>query len=138
MFYIFLADALVLIHASYASFVVVGLVLILLGIVRKWQWVRNPWFRIAHVAAIGIVAIEAVLHVECPLTTWEARLRQAAGQSASPDSFIGRAVHALLFFDVPEWVLNLGHIGFAVIVVTTFVLAPPRLPRFIVRSNGPA
>ena len=62
-------------HATYFSFVVFGLVLILLGIVFRWDWVRNFWFRSLHLAAIGIVVLEAFVGMNCPLTDWEQRLR---------------------------------------------------------------
>ena len=65
------ADAVVLVHFSYVAFVVVGLAAILLGLVCRWGWVRNFWFRSLHLLAILIVAAEAVCGITCPLTTWE-------------------------------------------------------------------
>ena len=50
-----LADLLVVVHAAYVSFVVLGLVAILAGIAFRWKWVRNPWFRWIHITMIGIV-----------------------------------------------------------------------------------
>ena len=41
-----------------------------------WEWVRNWWFRVAHLVAILIVAAEAFLDIPCPLTEWEYRLRE--------------------------------------------------------------
>ena len=40
-----LADLIVVLHAAYVSFVVFGLAAILLGVVFRWRWVRNVWFR---------------------------------------------------------------------------------------------
>ena len=48
-----LADVIVVLHAAYVSFVVFGLAAILLGIVFRWSWVRNVWFRAIHLIAIG-------------------------------------------------------------------------------------
>jgi hypothetical protein len=42
----------VAIHVAYVSFVIVGELLILLGIVFKWRWIRNPWFRWGHLILI--------------------------------------------------------------------------------------
>ena len=50
-----LADLIVVFHAAYVSFVVFGLVAILLGVVFRWSWVRNLWFRAIHLTVIGIV-----------------------------------------------------------------------------------
>lgn len=54
-----LADLCAVVHAAYFSFVVLGLVAILMGIAFRWSWVRNPWFRSIHIAMIGIVVVEA-------------------------------------------------------------------------------
>jgi hypothetical protein len=122
----FLADAIMVAHFAFVLFVVLGQALILLGVARRWRWVRNPWFRVAHLAAIGVVALEAVVGVACPLTVWESALRQHAGQSVSGESFVGRLVHAVMFWDgCTEQQLSLLHIGFGLLVLATFVLAPP-------------
>src|SRR5206468_711548 len=56
----FLADVILVVHASFVLFVVGGFVLILIG-ARSWSWVRNRAFRILHLAAIAFVTIETVL-----------------------------------------------------------------------------
>ena len=75
-----LADVIVVFHAAYVSFVVFGLVAILLGVVFRWNWVRNFWFRSIHLIAIGIVVGEALVGVPCPLTVWEARSGKSPGR----------------------------------------------------------
>jgi len=120
------ADAVVFVHAAYVSFVVVGLVAILIGSVLRWQWVRNVWFRVTHLTMIGIVVVESLFGITCPLTTLENNLRYAAGETARAESFVGRWVHDLLFFDAPPWVFTLVYCLFGAVVLATFVLAPPR------------
>jgi hypothetical protein len=126
MAYGFLADLLVAIHTGYVGFVVIGMLLILAGALCHWGWVRNPWFRWAHLVAIAIVGVEAILGITCPLTDWESQLRKLAGHEISEGSFIGRCLDNLLFVSAPEWVLAACHITFALLVVVTFVLFPPR------------
>ncbi len=120
-----LADLVVAVHVGYVAFVVVGQILILIGVWRRWGWVRNRWFRCLHLLAILIVAGEALFNVTCPLTTWEARLRQAAGQQVSQGTFVGNMLHHLIFFDAPDWVFNMSYVLFAVLVGLTFWFAPP-------------
>lgn len=127
--YELLANAVVFLHAAYVSFVVVGLVAILIGCVLRWQWVRNAWFRIVHLTMIGIVVVESIFGITCPLTTLENNLRRAAGETASTESFVGRCVHDLLFFDAPPWVFTVVYCVFGAVVLATFVFAPPR-PRW--------
>jgi hypothetical protein len=131
MGYAVLADLLEVVHLGYLLFVVLGQVAILVGLARGWRWVRNPWFRWAHLLAIGIVAAEAILNITCPLTSWELQLRRLAGQPVEEVSFVGRLVDRVLFSGghFNEAFLNAVHIGFGVLVLVTFVLAPPRRRR---------
>jgi hypothetical protein len=77
---------------------------------------------------IGVVVVEAVLSIVCPLTTLEHNLRARAGQPVDETSFIGRWVHELLFFEAPEWVFTIVYCLFGAAVLATFLLAPPRWP----------
>ena len=129
MDYAFWADVLAVFHTAYVSFVVLGQVAILVGALCRWQWVRNPWFRWTHVVCIGIVAVEAIFNFECPLTTWEEVLRHRAGQTTSGMSFIARWLDTILFLEVDKWVLTACYIGFAVLVLATLWLIPPRRRR---------
>ena len=126
MLYGFWADLLVAFHVAYVSFIVLGQAAIVAGVLRGWEWVRNPWFRYAHLLAIAIVAFEALAGIDCPLTVWEDGLRGLAGQEVSAGSFVGRCLHDLIFYDFQPWALTTLHVGFACIVLITSLLAPPR------------
>lgn len=120
------ADAVVLFHFSYIAFVVFGLMAILAGLALGWRWVRGPRFRIAHLAAIAIVAAQSILGLVCPLTTLENALRLRAGQASYPGAFIGYWAHRLTFFRAPPWAFTTGYILFGLAVLGTFAMAPPR------------
>lgn len=126
--YTFWADAIVTFHLAIVSFVLFGLILIVVGLCRKWQWVRNFWFRLAHVITIGIVVFESLVDFECPFTTWENLLRAAAGQDVAQASFVGQLMNSLLFYDAPEYVFTICYCVFGALVLVTFLLAPPRRP----------
>jgi cytochrome c biogenesis protein CcdA len=126
MLYRYLADLVVAIHVAYVSFVVFGQLAIWLGLLVGWSWVRNPWFRWIHLVLMTIVGLEAVLGITCPLTDWESALRERAGQQVQGELFVGRLLHNLIFVDLPSSVITAIHITFALLVIGTFVLAPPR------------
>jgi hypothetical protein len=129
MWYAFWADLIVAAHVAYVSFVVVGQLAIVAGAFLKWSWVRNFWFRLIHLLAIVIVGVEALLRIDCPLTVWEYDLRVLAGQEVSGESFVGRCLHQLIFYNCGEGVLNVAHVAFALLVLVTFLLVPPRWRR---------
>jgi hypothetical protein len=121
-----LADLMVVIHASYVSFVVFGLAAILLGVVFRWTWVRNVWFRALHLIAIGIVVAESLAGIPCPLTVWERQLRETGGQASYGGDFVGYWAHRLIFYDAQPWVWTMIYTLFGLAVLAAFVLAPPR------------
>lgn len=124
-----LADIIVVVHFCYVAFTVGGELIILLGGLLKWGWVRNMAFRISHLAAVVLVAGEALAGASCPLTVWEYRLRQMAGQQVEGQlSFIARLVRSIIFYDFPAWVFLAAYVGFAAIVVLTFVFFRPLRP----------
>jgi Protein of Unknown function (DUF2784) len=129
MSYGFLADAIVAVHAAFVGFVVFGQLLIVVGALCRWAWVRNFWFRTAHLLAIGYVAFEAAAGIACPLTTWEHQLRERAGQAVADVTFVGWLLDRLLFIHGAEAVLPYVHMVFGALVLLTFLLVPPRLPR---------
>jgi hypothetical protein len=161
----FWANVLVAVHLAYVGYVLIGLLAIFIGLLLRWQWVRNPWFRWTHLVMIVIVAGEAIVDFECPLTTWERRLRYQAfamtiepplphrvaswsGLLASPlgngslmawpqvwntwcphhssETFVGRCLDTIMFPKLPDWAFTPIYIGFALVVLLTFVFAPPR------------
>jgi hypothetical protein len=138
LFYRFCADAIVTVHLAFMLFVVVGQLAILVGILRKWQWVRNFAFRVLHLAAIGVVVAETVCGVTCPLTTWEQQLRTLAGNETYTGDFIPNLLHDLLFVEAHPWVLGTLYVLFGAVVLATFVFAPPRLPKRRLRRESGA
>jgi len=128
LFYGILADLVVVVHAAFVGFVVIGMGAILVGIVLGRRWVRNFWFRVIHLAAIGIVVAQALAGVLCPLTILENYLRTKAGEATYPGSFVGHWAHELIFYDIPPAAFTPFYCLFGAAVLATIVFAPPRWP----------
>ena len=124
--YGYLADAVVTLHVAYVAFVVVGQLVILTGAVCRWRWVRNLWFRLFHLLAIGVVVFEAAMNYRCPLTTLEQSLLAAGGLPTDERTFVGRMLNNLLFYDAPQEAFAPAYFAFGAIVLLSFILAPPR------------
>ena len=117
----FLADVVVVIHFAFVLFIVGGLAAVWIGAAAGWRWVRNFWFRIAHLAAIAYVAGESLLGIWCPLTVWEAVLRGGQAQK----SFVAQWVHRLMFYDLPEKVFTVLYVAFALLVAASWIFVRP-------------
>ena len=125
LFYRLAADAIVLLHMTYVLVVVLGLPAIWLGILFRQPWARNVWWRCGHLSMILIVVAEAWAGITCPLTTWEHQLRELAQQEAYSGDFIANLVHDWLFYDLPPWVFTAIYSAFGLLVLISFLVAPP-------------
>lgn len=116
------ADLVLVTHFLFVAFVVGGLAVIWLGAAFNWTWIRNFWFRAAHLGAIGFVVTESLVGILCPLTVLEDALRQS---SQPESSFIQRWVSRLLYYDLPERVFTITYLVFGLIVALTFIYIRP-------------
>ena len=81
------ADALVLLHLGFIVFVVLG------GLLAAWR----PWLAWLHLPAAAWGAWIEAAGAICPLTPWENRLRQAAGESGYPGGFVEHYLIPLVY-----------------------------------------
>ncbi|WP_339651526.1 DUF2784 domain-containing protein [Halopseudomonas pelagia] len=130
-FYHWLANAVLTLHLSLVVFVVLGLLLVIVGNLCHWRWVNSLWFRMAHLATIGVVVAEAWLGVVCPLTTLEMWLRSQAGTATYAGSFIQYWFEQLLYYDAPEWVFIMVYSVFGLLVLVSWWIFPPRRRRSV-------
>ena len=124
--YLVVADTVLLLHTLFVAFVVFGLLLVVLGGVFSWQWVRNRTFRILHLAAIGVVVLQAWLGMICPLTTIEMWLRSRAGDAVYQGSFVSHWLESILYYQAPAWVFAVCYTAFAALVAVSWYLVRPR------------
>lgn len=120
-----LADAVLILHVLFVIFVVAGLLLIYVGRWRAWPWVRNPWFRLLHLLAIGVVVLQVWFGVSCPLTVLEKGLRAQAGQTIFEGSFITHWLGELLYISAPDWVFGVAYTAFGALVLASWFVVRP-------------
>ena len=123
--YQLLADVVLTAHFAVVVFVVGGLVAIVVGNLRGWRFVNGWWFRGAHLAAIGVVVLQAWFGTVCPLTTLESWLRVQAGETAYEANFIEHWLTRLLFYEAPGWVFTAAYTAFGLAVVAAWWRFPP-------------
>ncbi|HEU0196542.1 MAG TPA: DUF2784 domain-containing protein [Nevskiaceae bacterium] len=105
-----LALSVLLVHVAIIVFNVAGLVLVPIGAWRHWRWVREFWWRLAHLLSLAVVALQAVAGRACFLTIWQADLSGAA----APPPLIAHWINQLIYWPLPLWV-------FAVIYVLVWL-----------------
>ena len=107
-------------------FNVFGLILIFIGYALKWSWVRNPWFRFAHIAAISMVVVQSWIGVACPFTTLEMVLRSKAGEAVYTGTFISHWLESFLYYQASPWVFVIIYTAFGALVVVSWFMVHPR------------
>lgn len=123
--YLLAADAMLALHVLFVAFVIIGLVLVLVGGLVNWSWVRNRTFRIAHLVAIGIVVLQSWIGMICPLTTIEMALRSRAGDATYAGSFIAHWLESLLYYRAPAWVFAVCYTAFGALVIASWFWVRP-------------
>ncbi len=120
-----MADTILVIHFLYALFIIAGFVFIWTGFLAGWDSIRNPVFRYLHLSAMGIVVVESVFGIVCPLTWLENTIRNTSGPLYE-EGFIPYWIHTLLFYDLPPRVFLIIYIAFFVLMIVSFIVIPPR------------
>ncbi len=126
MWWLLLADVVLMLHVGFVLFVVLGQVLIITGGLCSWAWVRRRRFRFLHLAAIAVVVVQSWLGMICPLTHLEVYLRQQAGVDAVyAGTFISHWLQTLLYYQAPHWVFVLVYTLFGGLVLCSWWWLPP-------------
>src|SRR5437773_642236 len=119
-----LANAVVVVHLAYFMFVVSGFVGILIGALRHWPWIYNPWFRVTHLLSVMLILAEDVFHFSCLLNTAESALRSApVGQG--PSSAVGYMLDQLLHHTISGRVLDGMYWTLGVVLFVLMFAVPP-------------
>jgi hypothetical protein len=87
--YRLLADAVLVTHAAFVAFVILGGLLVL-------RWPRVAW---AHLPAVAWAAYIEITGGICPLTPLENHWRSLAGEQGYTDGFVEHYIVALLYPD---------------------------------------
>ena len=130
LFYLILADLILVLHALIVAFNLGALPAIWLGHFCRWQFVRNFTFRITHVALIAFITAESLIGASCPFTTWENWSLTKAGVGPRYErDCIGYWVHRLLFYDCNEKAFMTAYVVFLLLVLVTLVCIRPERRR---------
>jgi hypothetical protein len=118
-----LAEAILFLHLGVIAFNLFGLIAVPLGAWRGWDFVRLFWWRALHLAALAIVALQALFGRACFLTYWQHAL---TGEAAAPAPLIVRWVNGLIYWPLPLWVFTLIYVVIWLYALALWRWVPPR------------
>ena len=125
---LWLAQAILAFHILIIAFNVFGLIAIPLGAWRGWRWVRIFWWRALHLAALLVVAVQALLGTACFLTIWQSELQEAAGRRGYRLPLIQTWIDHLLFWHLPMSFFTSIYVLIWIGVLLLWWKVPPVLP----------
>lgn len=126
-----LAQAVLAVHMAIAAFIVLGTIAIPLGARFGWVIVRMFWWRLAHLIAMGAVALQKLLGDSCFLSVWERHLVDIASEIPHrPPTFQSFGEH-VLYWNLPLWFLSVLYSLMFVFVAIMWFVVPPRQKRTI-------
>jgi Protein of Unknown function (DUF2784) len=116
------AGAILATHVAVILFNLFGLITVPIGAACGWRFVHIRWWRVLHLASLGVVALQAAFGRACILTLWQARL---AGVAA-PVPLIMGWVDRLIYWPLPLWVFAVLYLLVFGYALALFWLVPPR------------
>jgi hypothetical protein len=136
-----LAEAILAAHLAIILFNLFGLIVVPLGAICGWRFVRVRWWRLLHLVSLAAVAAQAVFGRACILTIWQAAL---TGEPGRPTPLIMGWVNRVIYWPLPLWVFAAFYLlvfGYALALlwlVPPAVPHPGPLPASGARELGPA
>ncbi len=122
-----LADAMLYLHVLVVLANILPVPIIIIGAVRGWGFVRRAWFRLGHLALMGVVAVQAWMGETCPLTIWERSLRARAGDAGYADQgFISHWMESLLYIEASPAFFVALYTGWCLLIIALFIVVPMR------------
>jgi hypothetical protein len=94
-------------HLAIIVFNIAGCVLVPIGAWRRWRWVREFWWRLAHLVSFAVVAAQALAGRACFLTIWQADL---SGASGNVHPLIASWVNRIIYLPLPLWVFAVAYV----------------------------
>ena len=111
-----LAEAVLFLHLLWCAWILLG-----------WTVTRRrPILRTLHIASlVYAIAIESVPWPPCPLTVAESWLEARAGTEPARGPFLARILDAIVYPDLPEWLVVGGAVFVCAIILGVYLRRYP-------------
>jgi len=113
-------------HFAVVAFNVFWLLAVPIGSLLGWRFVRNYMWRIAHIAALILVAAQAVAGRLCFLTIVQEYLQGRAGAEMGTPSLLTRIVSRAIYWPLPDWAFAPLYVLALVFAALLWRFVPPR------------
>ena len=116
-----IAGALLLVHFSLAASITFGFFIIPIGYKLGWNWIKNRNLRLLHLSLMGVITVQTIVGLTCPLTVLENMFRDVDYSS----SFMSYWIAQILYWDLPNHVFVALYLLCLVWVSILWKICPP-------------
>jgi hypothetical protein len=124
-----LAAAILYFHVGVVAFNLFWMGAIPLGAWLGWTFVRNIWWRSAHLASLAVVAAQAALGRLCFLTIWQNALDAQSGVRLGEGSVLERLAIDAIYWSLPAYAFVMLYVAALLYTGALWFLVPPRRAR---------
>ena len=114
------------VHIAIAAFIVFFTIAIPTGARLGWVFVRLFWWRVAHLVAMGIIALQKMMGDACFLSVWERHLVDIANQVPHAAPAFQSFGERVLYWNLPLWFFSWLYGLLFVFVVAMWFFVPPK------------
>ena len=120
-----IADLILGIHFCVVIFVVFGLLIMPIGYLFSLNWTRHRRMRSIHIVLMGLITLETLLGITCPLTYFENAMRGGDYNQ----SFVSYWIMSLVYWDLPTHYFISAYILCSLWTILFWKLHPPMYPK---------
>ncbi len=135
------ADSLMLTHEDFAElsgivlyfhlviilFIIFGFIAVPLGAKFKKKFIYEFWWRLTHLAAMVVVAVQAMLGKACFLTYIQSDLLESAGKKGYTVPFIQTYIDRIIYHNFPIWMFSIVYVFLFLYTLYLWFKFPPKI-----------
>jgi len=115
------ADLILIGHFCIVLFITFGLLILPFGYLFNLHWTRNRKLRLVHISLMGLITLEALVGITCPLTRIENSLRNVDHY----ETFISYWLKQVIYWEVPADFFSILYLTCSYWLLLFWFIHPP-------------
>ena len=124
-----LAAAILYFHVGVVAFNLFWMAAVPIGAWARWPFVRDFWWRVAHLGSLVVVAVQAAFGRLCFLTIWQNALENQSSVRLGESSTLERLALDAIYWPLPAWAFVVLYVAALAYTAALWFLVPPRTVR---------
>jgi len=114
-------------HLAVILFIIFGFIAVPFGAKFKKKFIYEFWWRLTHLAAMVVVAVQAMLGKACFLTYIQSDLLESAGKKGYTVPFIQTYIDRIIYHNFPIWIFSIVYVILFLYTLYLWFRFPPKI-----------